>query len=309
MAFKTVAVAGASGNVGTATVNALLAKGFTVSALTRDGSKASFPEGVKVVTIDYSSEDTMAEAFKGQDVVIVALGPHASGYHVSLVHAAVKAGVKRIFPCEWGGDLDLPINRAFPVFASKVQAQDLLKELAQQGKITYTLVENGLFLDWVFETDIGILFDYKKGIAHFLDDGKNTISASTTSTIGKAVAASLERPEQTENRTIYIQDGETSQAKLLELIKKYAPQIEWTVQNEETEELVKSTNEALKQPGANPFVGMRHIMATIFGNEKYGQPWGKKNSMASLGLKELSDEEFEAVVKESIQKGVAKSSA
>jgi 5,10-methylene-tetrahydrofolate dehydrogenase/methenyl tetrahydrofolate cyclohydrolase len=67
--IKTVMVIGASGSVGPPIVEALLASGFSVSALTRASSNSTFAAGTKVVKADYSP-DSLLEAFKGQDAVI-----------------------------------------------------------------------------------------------------------------------------------------------------------------------------------------------------------------------------------------------
>lgn len=53
----------ATGNLGPAIISALLAAGFTVTALTRDATKGSqFGDRVKVVEVDYDSHDSLVSA-------------------------------------------------------------------------------------------------------------------------------------------------------------------------------------------------------------------------------------------------------
>lgn len=69
-----VVVAGATGYLGRHLVAAFLARGFTVSALVRPGSKAGFPEEVKVLRGEATRIETLDGLLSGADLVISALG-------------------------------------------------------------------------------------------------------------------------------------------------------------------------------------------------------------------------------------------
>jgi hypothetical protein len=58
---------------------------------------------------------------------------------------ALAAGVKRYLPSEFGCDLLQPRVRPMPVYKYKVAAEEQLKTLAAEGKITYTSVYNSSF--------------------------------------------------------------------------------------------------------------------------------------------------------------------
>jgi uncharacterized protein YbjT (DUF2867 family) len=68
--------------------------------LSRESSAHQFPEGVKVVKVDYTNLQSLTKALEGQDALISALATLAVPSQRMLIDAAVKAGVKRIIPSE-----------------------------------------------------------------------------------------------------------------------------------------------------------------------------------------------------------------
>lgn len=88
----------AGGNVGKPITKALLATGkHTVTALSRAGSTSTLPEGVKVAQIDYDNEETIVNALKGQDYLVITMNATAPPEtHHKLVAAASKAGIKYV---------------------------------------------------------------------------------------------------------------------------------------------------------------------------------------------------------------------
>ncbi len=137
----------ASGSVGPAIVEALLSSGkFTVTVTSRKESKATFPDQVKVVKTDYS-EDSLVEAFRGQDVVISTIGGTAIGEQTTIVEAAVKAGVKRFFPSEFGSDTsNKKAQEICPFFGIKAQLVDLLRAKADENpNFSWTGMATGPF--------------------------------------------------------------------------------------------------------------------------------------------------------------------
>ncbi|KAK4153250.1 hypothetical protein C8A00DRAFT_34021 [Chaetomidium leptoderma] len=61
MPFKTVAVVGVSGSLGKPVVRALFAAGFKVTAITRETSNATFPDGVGVQRANPMAEHTVTQ--------------------------------------------------------------------------------------------------------------------------------------------------------------------------------------------------------------------------------------------------------
>lgn len=85
---------------------ALLKTGkHTVTAITRADSQSKLPEGVIVKKVDYSKPETLVEALRGQDALVITMGGHTpKEIHLALFNAAGEAGVSWIMPNEWSPD-------------------------------------------------------------------------------------------------------------------------------------------------------------------------------------------------------------
>jgi uncharacterized protein YbjT (DUF2867 family) len=145
----------ATGNLGPAVVQALLDAGFTVTALTRIDSKSSVLPGAKVHKTDYSSIESIAEAFKGQDAVVSTLATAALGQQQTIVDAAIKAGVKRFIPSEFGMDTTTIEGGAKKILGAKIALQGVLAKAAEENKgFSWTGISTGMFFDWVWMLSI-----------------------------------------------------------------------------------------------------------------------------------------------------------
>lgn len=106
MALKNVIIIGAGGHLGPSIVGAFHGDArFNVSVLTRQSSKSTFPEGVKIHRVgdDYPASEVL-DAFKGQDVVISTIATANAKQQEHLIDLAVEAGVQRFVPSEFGSD-------------------------------------------------------------------------------------------------------------------------------------------------------------------------------------------------------------
>lgn len=83
-----------------------------MTAITRTDSINKLPEGVVAAHVDYSNDETLVDALKGQQVLIITMSVMAPpDTHSKLVEAAAKAGVSYIIPNMWGFDpLDGKLN-------------------------------------------------------------------------------------------------------------------------------------------------------------------------------------------------------
>lgn len=289
--LKNVIILGASGNVGKPLVSALLGAGsFTVTALTRKGSSATFPSGVKVQSIDDTyPNDQLLAAFKGQDVVVNLLPPSDVNQANSIVDAAAEAGIKRYIPSEFGSDTSHPkVVALVPIFAGKNQMTAYLKTKESTG-LTWTGVINGAFFDWGLGN--GFLgFDMKSHTATIYDSGDAQVNLTTLSTIAQGVVAALSNPSETANRYIYIQSVKTSQNQILAAFEKSTGK-KWTVKNRDTVEARQTGGEKLGKGD------MSGIMDLIVGGIYSGEPAANYDELNKLdndllGLKQASVEEL-----------------
>ena len=94
----------ASGHIGSHIVTELLKNGrHEITAVSRQGSKSKFPEGIKVAMVDYSKEETIVDALSGHDFLIISLVSSAAPeIHSTICNAAVKAGIRWIMPNAYG---------------------------------------------------------------------------------------------------------------------------------------------------------------------------------------------------------------
>lgn len=83
-----------------------------ITAISRQGSQSKFPEGVKVAQVDYSNEETIAEALRGHDFLIISLNTSAGHeVHANICNAAGKAGIQWIIPNAYGpGKFLIPMH-------------------------------------------------------------------------------------------------------------------------------------------------------------------------------------------------------
>ncbi len=131
-------------------MQALVDAGFTVTVLTRPESKANFPPTVKVHKTDYDSPSSLAEALAGQDAVVSTIATAALGKQANIIDAAVKAGVKRFIPSEFGLNTQKVTGGAKKILGGKIVAQEQLqKAAAANPEFSWTGIATSLFFDWV----------------------------------------------------------------------------------------------------------------------------------------------------------------
>ncbi|KAL4749341.1 hypothetical protein BDW72DRAFT_204885 [Aspergillus terricola var. indicus] len=258
--IQNVAVAGVNGNLGPAILHALITSGlFRITVFTRlkDKSEAGIRSSssiiapipvpvndngngngnvigiskpsIQTIQVDYDSVDDLTTHLTAHSInAVVSLLPHtAPDKQTNLIQAAVAAGVSRFIPSEFGSDLDNPVNRAAPTYKGKVTTQELLKGLAAENKISYTIIYNGAFLDWGLTHGFPIDIDKRTAVLH--DGGERVYSTTTQPTIGNAVVSVLARPEETKNRVVRISEANVTIKQLLSLVQKVVGDQDWTV--------------------------------------------------------------------------------
>ena len=297
--IKTVAIAGASGSLGTPITQALLDAGFTVTALTRPDSKSTFPSGVKVSQVDYTSKSSLQSALEGQDALISTLSTQAAGDQRTLIEAAAAAGVKRILPSEFGSDTSNAKARALPVYKDKVAVEGLVREVCEQsgGKTTFTLVLNNAFLDWGVSR--GFLVDAKSKTYEFIDGGNNYFTTTPLSFIAAGVVAILQRPDITANKAIRLQGARLTQRNFLEIVQRASgtePK-DWTITESNSKQIEQGAWEVLKTDPANVPGWVFPMLKLAVHVPAFGGDFGEGNHNGLLGLKELSEGEIEEVIR------------
>jgi NAD(P)H dehydrogenase (quinone) len=93
-----IAIAGATGRVGSSLISKLVAEPFELVALTRTADAERLPPGVSLATVDFDAPSTLDNALRGADRLFLAQGtsPRQVANEISLIDAAVAAGVSHI---------------------------------------------------------------------------------------------------------------------------------------------------------------------------------------------------------------------
>lgn len=188
-----------------------------MTVLIRQSSIHDFPPSVTTKVVDYDSVTSLVGALENQDAVVSTMANAALARQGLLIDAAIMAGVKRFIPSEFGSNPDNDKVNALPIFGTKVITQKALQEKVAAGNLSYSLITTGPFLDWGI--GVGLLIDVKNKSIDFYDGGDVEFSTTSLRDIGKAVAGVLKHPDETKNRTVFVQSTKITQKRLLEIAK------------------------------------------------------------------------------------------
>ncbi|GIC90224.1 aromatic alcohol reductase [Aspergillus udagawae] len=289
-AYKNVALVGASGNIGKIILHGLVASAkFNVTVISRKGSEATFPPGVTVRKTDFSEADLEA-AFKGQDVVISALGAMGFGEQKKIVDTAVRAGVQRFLPSEFSASSqDDAVLQLLPLFRQKTELIEYLKGKEAEGLSWTGLATAGLF-DWGLENGF-LEFDIANRTATIWDGGNKSFTLTNEKHLSEAVVSILQHPQDTSNKYLHIASVETTQNDILAALEEITG-TGWTVNATTTEEQV---SEGVRKLGAGDFSGaFTLVRATCFGSipglrANYAKDETLANGMLGLKLDSVKD--------------------
>lgn len=177
----TIAVTGATGQLGQLVIAGLKDKGADVVALARDTGKAG-AVGVPARVADYDRPETLGPALKGVDTLLLISGSEVgqrARQHKAVIDAAKAAGVSRIV---YTSILNAPAN---PIsLAEEHRATEA--DLAASG-LTTTILRNG----WYTENYTGSLPAALANGAIVGSAGTGRISAATRADFAAAAVAVL----------------------------------------------------------------------------------------------------------------------
>jgi nucleoside-diphosphate-sugar epimerase len=299
MAIKKVIVAGVGGTLGPPVIKQLLAKGFEVTALTGKPEQVekAYKDQVPARQANYSSVETLAASLQDCDALVILLNRNAFDAQILLIDAAVAAGVPHIVPSCFGQDSTFEEWRKNPAAEEKIRMEDYVVKLAEEGKITFTGIQTGLFLDWAVRANF-LLNCKSDGPSMLFDGGDTSFSTTSLDDIGTAVANSLAALEKTKNNFVKVQSAAVSQNQLLKYGRMARPQWQWQTVAVDTEALYKRSQAALDGGDRSPEV-MRGFLAW----PSFGQGRGlfRSNDNELLGIVEWSEERLAKLVSDVIE--------
>ncbi|KAJ9151558.1 Isoflavone reductase family protein CipA [Coniochaeta hoffmannii] len=298
--IRNVAVAGATGSVGSNVLSGLLELNrFNVTVLTRKEG-ATFPAGVTAKVADFSSVESLTGILEGQDALIDTTASMEIQTPINLINAAAAAGVYRYITSDFGLD---PLNMkvaSLPVFARKAASFQAAKRAHGKTGMTYTVVATGAFLDWNLRNRFsGIdLFDKK---IQFFDDGTHVLPWTTLESVGKATAAVLAHAAEMENRVVYISSLVKSQKDIVEAAKQALGADGWQSAVVDMDAMFQQAMERFKA-GDYGRQTMGPMIQYATAKDDYSGPW-EKDDNALLGVKSMSDDELKDLIKELVAAG------
>ncbi|RYH40186.1 MAG: NAD-dependent epimerase/dehydratase family protein [Alcaligenaceae bacterium] len=135
-----IAVAGATGRVGSALVAALIDDPVDVVALTRNPDTNRLPANIARAVVDFDRPSTLSDALRGADRLFLSQGTSARQVQneIALIDAAVGAGISHIVKLSAMG----PATRLHP-FDWHMQVEDYLADF----DIGYTILRPSTFMD------------------------------------------------------------------------------------------------------------------------------------------------------------------
>ncbi|KAL7004138.1 hypothetical protein EMMF5_006315 [Cystobasidiomycetes sp. EMM_F5] len=175
-------------------------------------------KGIKVIASDLEDDNYISGLFKEYDVIVSALGRNALQLQSRLVDliAALpplsSGRPRRLYPSEYGTDIRYdpktsPHERPHQL---KLKTRAHIEEVARAGKIEFTYIVTGPFLDTFFKARAGGLAGYDAskntfGIVGAIDVAhQHIISGTTYADTGRFLVSSLLTPEASRNATLRV---------------------------------------------------------------------------------------------------------
>lgn len=286
--IKNVSIVGASGRLGSFVLTKLVASNkFNVQVIKRAGSSSALPEGIKVIEADYDNLDSLKTAFQGQDAVVSVVGDAGASSQITMVDAAIAAGVKRFLPSNFGSNMANSNSRKLPVFVKKVAVEDYLHEKSKTTDLTYSFVYVGGLIDFVLKSKI--IMDFSQYTPKMFDGGDAEFSTTSMPTVGDVVVGVLSHPEETRNRAVYASEATISQQQILSLAMKAAPDKPWAPQDVDLNVAVEGAMQRLAK-GIHDMPTLLPILLKSIVDPEYGSNF-VVNDNELLGIK-LATEEY-----------------
>ncbi|KAK9234603.1 hypothetical protein V1525DRAFT_412531 [Lipomyces kononenkoae] len=307
-----VAIVGAGGNSGRFMAEALLKTGkHTITAITRVDSQTQLPKGAIPKKVDYNKPETLVEALRGQDALVITLSGHTpKETEQQLINAAGEAGVAWILPNEWSPDsANEGLVKDVFIFQPKVATR---KAIAGLGKSSYIAVSTGFWYEWSLAIPAAFGFDFANRAVTLFDEGETKISISTWPQIGRAVAALLSLPinpegsnqdaclENFKNKVVYVKSFTISQKDMLESALRVTgtKEEDWTITKEPTKERYSS---GIKEMQEGKRIGFANMMYTrTFYPDGCGDFEHNKGTLNSL--LHLPEEDMDEATKVAIER-------
>jgi hypothetical protein len=230
-----------------------------ITAITRSGSSATFPENVRRQPVDYSSHESLVDALRGQQALILTMSTSApQDTQQKLISAAKEAGVQWILPSEYGTDhTDRPDVGSETRLGPPALA---IRKIIIEAGLNFVSISCGMWYEYAFGDPTRFGLDLRKREITMYGEGSTQITTSTWSQCGRAVTALLTLPVEPEdtrqgqttlsqfrNKSAYIGSFYVSQKDIFASVLRSTgtSESDWTLQYEPVEERYRRGNNML----------------------------------------------------------------
>lgn len=176
--------------------------------------------GIAIETADVidASVEQLAAVLGRFDTVISCVGFAAGrGTQRKLTEAALKAGVERYIPWQFGVDYDV-IGRGSPqdLFDEQLDVRQMLRS---QSRTEWVIVSTGMFTSFLFDPVFGVV-DLPAGRVNALGSLETAVTVTTPEDIGTLTAAIVLRSPRIANQVIYVAGDTLSYGELADLVER-----------------------------------------------------------------------------------------
>jgi hypothetical protein len=206
--------------------------GSSISVLLRDSAiNTQVPEkkrevdelrslGIQMVAADLvkDSIDQLAEVFAAFDTVIGCAGMVAGRETpMKLATAALKSGVKRYFPWQFGVDFEV-IGRGSPqdLFDAQLDVRELLRA---QDKTEWVIISTGMFTSFLFEPVFEVV-DFENDTVNALGSLETCVTLTTPEDIGKLTADIVFFEPRFRNEIVYLSGDTVTYGQVASLLER-----------------------------------------------------------------------------------------
>lgn len=189
--------------------------------------------GIQMVAADLITDsiEELAVVFSRYDTVIGCAGMVAGRETpMKLAKAALKSGVKRYFPWQFGVDFEV-IGRGSPqdLFDAQLDVRELLRA---QDKTEWVIISTGMFTSFLFEPVFEVV-DFEHDTLNALGSLDNRVTLTTPDDIGAMTAEIVFFEPRFRNEIVYLSGDTVTYGQVADILEEVLgrpfKRNEWTV--------------------------------------------------------------------------------